>query len=598
MKILTKRKQAWVEKRRPDILRGKPIIAPSVTEIKYYAKLRRMIKAMCDDVDKQIEKLFTSDAASEFYAMDASISSQARIITNALIKKHQEAFNQASKPMAEGFVGQINKDSSREVHASLKQLSGGLSLPTSELEGQLGDILSASITENVSLIRSIPQQYLSGVQGAVMRSITEGGGRKDLVQYLKKHEGITLRRAHMIASDQNNKVMQSLSRSRMQNVGVKKFEWRHTGGSNEPRRLHVQMNGNIYSWDEPPVIEERTGVRGFPGQAVNCFIGSTKVSLANGCANLWRYYHFGDICVIEAEDGSVIECTINHPILTSRGWLKANDIQEGDYLICSPSNNAGVINNKSTRDDTTFDELFASFDADSVVTTSLSKFNFHGDMPHEDVDTIIPQNMLPYYRNIPSAEQIEKLILATPNSVVSDFIPRIISKIMKPGLSGCLRKICSFFGRKSTQPHLISPASISEKDAIFFKNLPNSLSRYIVFFRQRKSAVPGLIGRYYGAGLLINHFNFNHRWDLVAASFFQRCRKPAPTAASCNNTDFPEAHSFIEKFLRVEKKSVRIYRGHVYTMESYSGWYSVSSANVISKNCRCRAVPVIDFLGD
>ena len=48
------------------------------------------------------------------------------------------------------------------------------------------------MTENVGLIKSIPAQYLNGVQGAVMRSITTGNGMQDLVPYLQKHKGITL----------------------------------------------------------------------------------------------------------------------------------------------------------------------------------------------------------------------------------------------------------------------------------------------------------------------------------------------------------------------------------------------------------------------
>jgi hypothetical protein len=35
------------------------------------------------------------------------------------------------------------------------------------------------VTENVGLIKSIPTQYLGGVQGAVMRSITTGNGMQD-----------------------------------------------------------------------------------------------------------------------------------------------------------------------------------------------------------------------------------------------------------------------------------------------------------------------------------------------------------------------------------------------------------------------------------
>jgi uncharacterized protein with gpF-like domain len=57
----------------------------------------------------------------------------------------------------------------------------------------------------------------------------------------------------------------------MQKIGIKKFKWRHSGGGAHPRPLHRNvLNGNIYSFDDPPVIDEKTGQRGFPGQLINC----------------------------------------------------------------------------------------------------------------------------------------------------------------------------------------------------------------------------------------------------------------------------------------------------------------------------------------
>src|SRR5262249_44803197 len=112
--------------------------------------------------------------------------------------------------------------------------------------------------------------YLNGVQQAVMRSITTGNGLKDLVPFLQKHRGITLRRARIIAEDQTRKAFSNISRIRMERVGIKEFEWLHSRGSLHPRKLHIDYSGKTFSFENPPIIEERTGERGFPGQAINC----------------------------------------------------------------------------------------------------------------------------------------------------------------------------------------------------------------------------------------------------------------------------------------------------------------------------------------
>lgn len=268
--FLTKRKQAWVERRKPDVVRGKPLNPSAMPEMRYSARLQNLIDRMTTDVEKQVKRLFSSEAAEQYFAQDISIAAQSRMLTNALLKKYEDLFAAASKPMAETMANQVDAASSASLHTSLRELSGGLSLSTTSLQGGLSQIMSATITENVSLIRTIPAQYLAGVQQAVMRSIATGNGLQDLVPYLEKHKGITHRRAQLIASDQTRKAFNNLNRGRMEKLGVKKFEWLHTGGSREPRKLHKELSGQIFSFDKLPVIDENSGERGIPGQAINC----------------------------------------------------------------------------------------------------------------------------------------------------------------------------------------------------------------------------------------------------------------------------------------------------------------------------------------
>jgi SPP1 gp7 family putative phage head morphogenesis protein len=265
------RKTPWSNNARKGIVKGQPLNPSAAIEQRYYTALRVLIDRMIADAEHEIKALFKTDHAEEYFAQDASISSQARILTNALIKKYTELFASLSKPMAERFAEESDKSSDIAVKSSIRQLSDDLTLSTKTItSGPLADILNAIVTENVGLIKSIPAQYLNGVQGAVMRSITTGNGMQDLVPYLQKHKGITLRRARSISMDQTKKCFSGLSKARMQAIGVTSYQWLHTSGSRHPRKLHIEMNGNIYRYDDPPVIDDRTGEKGIPGQAINC----------------------------------------------------------------------------------------------------------------------------------------------------------------------------------------------------------------------------------------------------------------------------------------------------------------------------------------
>lgn len=269
--LLTVRKQKWIAQRKPDLVAGTPLNPNAAVTEKYYSELKWLIDLMTDNVEKRLMRFYKTGDVQEFFAEDASAAAQGRIITNALSKKFNDLFGANAKPMAESMVKQSAKASSAALHTSLQQLGGGLSLPTSAITGQLREIISASVTENVGLIKSISQEYLSGVQGAVMRSITTGGGMQDLVPYLQKHKGITLRRARLIANDQTRKVFNGITRGRMEDLGVTEYRWLHTGGSNEPRQYHKNvLNGKTFKLNEPPVIDPKTGTRGHPGDLIAC----------------------------------------------------------------------------------------------------------------------------------------------------------------------------------------------------------------------------------------------------------------------------------------------------------------------------------------
>lgn len=270
VQLLSKKKEKWAKQFKPKLLRGSAL-NPNISDaVRYQARLDKLIKRMTIETEIEIKRLFKTDTAKEFFATDDSLSSQARILTNALMKKFNDIFAHFSRPMANQVASEAEKSSATALRLSMQDLSGGLSIKTSGLSPDLIDVVSATVTENVSLIKTISQQYLSGVQQAVMRSITTGGGIKDLVIYLQKSKEVTHRRARMIAYDQTRKAFNNLSKGRMEKLGVQEYEWLHSGGSNHPRREHIELSGKIFSLDDPPVIDKTTGERGIPGQLINC----------------------------------------------------------------------------------------------------------------------------------------------------------------------------------------------------------------------------------------------------------------------------------------------------------------------------------------
>lgn len=304
---LAPNKARWVDQFKAAQVKGAPLYLSVSIASRYYGKLKPLIDQMHKETTAQLVALFKHPSFAEDAAdlkreyerqakpliaavtagkcaaalelerlpmvvtMDASIASQARIITNKLTDKFTALFGSVAAPLATDTVQQTDENSASTLKGSLKDLSGGVAFKTDFVSEGVNDAITASVASNVDLIKRIPEEYMSDITGATMRSITLGNGLADLQPYLtKKYEG-TQRQAQLMCMDQTRKAYTSINTERMKSVGVNEFEWVHGGGSRHPREYHANvLNGNTYSLDDPPIIDPKTGERGLPGQLPNC----------------------------------------------------------------------------------------------------------------------------------------------------------------------------------------------------------------------------------------------------------------------------------------------------------------------------------------
>jgi SPP1 gp7 family putative phage head morphogenesis protein len=254
-----------------NIKKTQPLNPNVSVAIRYNKRMRKLIERMSKDVTTELKRLFKAPDSKEYFAMDDSISAQARILMNALWRKYEGLFSYHAKKMASDMLDENLDASASSLKISLRDFASNITIKSEVVTAEIKEVLAASIAENVALIKSIPQRYLLNVQGAVMRSITTGSGLDDLIPAIQKQNGVTMRRARFIAQDQSRKAYNDINRLRMQKIGIKKFEWVHSSAAFEPRPLHKNvLNGKIFDMDNPPIIDEKTGQRGFPAQLINC----------------------------------------------------------------------------------------------------------------------------------------------------------------------------------------------------------------------------------------------------------------------------------------------------------------------------------------
>lgn len=197
-------------------------------------------------------------------AQDANPATLMREAMRKLSSRWLKFFDQIADKLADRFVQRSLTGVETNLRTAFRDV--GMTVEFKMTEAMRASS-KAIVYENVNLIKSIPEQYLTQVETLVMQSVTRGRDLSTLSQELQKRLGVTKRRAALIARDQNNKATSALTAVRQKELGVTKGIWRHSHAGKEPRPEHVAADGKEFDLDKGLFLE---GEWVLPGQAINC----------------------------------------------------------------------------------------------------------------------------------------------------------------------------------------------------------------------------------------------------------------------------------------------------------------------------------------
>lgn len=605
---LSRKREAYVSERASGILVGAPLHYPAAPEARYRNELDKLIAPMVRQYEREMRLLWRQYGPE--LTMDASLASQARMALRRLQDRFARLFAKRAPTIVDKLLGGIDKAAANSLEQSLKQLSGGVTLKVAAMPAALAEAMKASAIENVALIKSIPAQYHERIEGAVMRSIQAGGeGRKTLFDEITDIGGMSRRRAELIARDQTAKITTVMHKERAKAAGIRKFKWLHSSASAEPRRKHVEANGKIYEYDNPPRIGDR-GEPVLPGQAINCHPGDSEIEIPSGCVKLYRRRYSGELLSLVSDDGVILKATPNHPVLTAEGWKAAKDVNLGDYLIKSSNQ---CVNASEVDVQRAVAEFAQAFDSAArligVGAASESRsvaFEFHGDVSDSEVDIVDIGRFLPDELNPGEVEHVRELILSFADAAFNSLAERhfspadefIVVQLLAPDRS--VGGLCALLAELRGEPagaDDICSRLIAYLDSAINQDAANRCSGCAVFVRKLKLA--------HSEGVLSNDLIARQILAIVSLGFSSRDAQ-APLADRLGQVvcidpkfggDGSQGANPVEHAVRVTDKLIcKDFAGHVYNLETVANWYVANG--IVTHNCRCVAVPVLEWGDD
>lgn len=231
----------------------------------YAAELMKLTREMHEETAKAVLAEFrntaAADAADDFWTR--------------LAKRLASKFAAKAEPLATSMLARVDRNATTNLERSLKSTSADLTLNMKNSAAVNKDI-NQRIRDNVDLITKIPVEFLDKVKQDVSDSLRKGNGLADLQPAMEERYGESKRHAQLVALDQTRKAYTAINAAKMTANGISKFEWVHSGGSQEPRPYHLNspanggLNGGIFDINNPPIIDKKTGERGLPGDDYNC----------------------------------------------------------------------------------------------------------------------------------------------------------------------------------------------------------------------------------------------------------------------------------------------------------------------------------------
>jgi hypothetical protein len=600
------------------------VLYPWTVEVKYAAKIAKALAPLVayteEYVNKHAESVLRGDHADEapgpgFRALWSTL--------NGYVGQEWPDDPGKAPPSVTMGINDTGEDTADwAVKEWAKQTKAVLGISFTDAIGPWWpDVKKQWATENYKLIKSLSGDYIDKVNRLTEKAIKNGWTAKSLTQeIMATGANITKARARLIARDQIGKLNSAITHAQHTDIGLDVYSWstsldervRGNPGGKYPDAVpsHYAMEGKLFRHSDPSVTSLDSGKtwiprpsdfdEGEPGEPIQCFSGETIVRSLVPANKIFRYEHHGPAAVLIAGVDKPFVVTLNHPILTERGWVPAKFLEVGDNLIVTSSQDFDSIFMSNKQNSiSSFEELFGFA---SIVglheRIAGSATDFYGDGPvDKEIEIVSLEGELPDYVIRDGEQCLINEIFARINIALTSLMSdsKFSAMVVALGLpfdSGmsCLCKLLSLFGSQSSHTEDIRLGAVSRLDSILAKYAINDDALNSKVFRELQDALTRIVLR--------DDLGFRHFysiWRTVSPSKSNSARSIQlslePSVINSDNlADFGKRKSiFPHSICLIEKRLINLV-SHVYTLETKNGWYLVTNNNIVVQNCRCTAL--------
>ena len=240
------------------------------------------------------------------------------------------------------------------------------------------DLKTRQMATTVSFLSSLEQA--ESVIKSLNKTLASGGTFNDFQKLVAESEIILPK--HYLDNVFRTNIQSAYGHGRWQqqqrNKDKRQYLMYSAINDSRVRPAHLALNRIVLPIDHPFWLTH------YPPLGFRCFLPDTRIDGASHGA-IKRFYS-GKIVELVTKSGRKLRVTANHPILTSRGWVVAELIKQGDNLIAYDRPVESLNANGLTREVynnefvPTAENLFKTFVGHALTIGKASSFKLNGNL--------------------------------------------------------------------------------------------------------------------------------------------------------------------------------------------------------------------------
>ena len=205
-------------------------------------------------------------AINQIQAMQYSLATKLGNYTNQL--------NSANVILLQEFKTKFKEIYYNIIENVIKQNKQNLTAEGIAIKLKFDDVILEQIaseyTNNLQLyINTFTQEQITQLRQIVSNNVDRGLRKENLIQEIQERFDVSKSKAKFLARQETSLLTANIQKQNMLRAGIEYYVW-DSSRDRKVRPDHAVLNGKIFRFDNPPIVNQKTGARANAGEDFAC----------------------------------------------------------------------------------------------------------------------------------------------------------------------------------------------------------------------------------------------------------------------------------------------------------------------------------------